>query len=148
MSAFLTYACVYFSVNKRQQSASRDLPQQQPTAVLAFPCTNHGRNAPPYSNPVGTETTSIRTLKRRDDEVGRWEHIRMWVWEVTGNFHSADNSFAKAAVKVKRKAGNRELFQTKNIFEENKWSIRQSGVLPPDGTLNFHFYCWLVQNCI
>jgi len=29
MSAILTYACVCFPVNKRQQSANRDLPQQQ-----------------------------------------------------------------------------------------------------------------------
>jgi len=31
MSAFLTYACFYFPVNKRQQSANLDLlhPQQQ-----------------------------------------------------------------------------------------------------------------------
>jgi hypothetical protein len=110
---------------------------------------NHRRNAPPYSNPAGTETTAIRTLKRREGEVGKWERIRMWVWEVTGNFHSADNSLDKTAVKVERKAGNRQLFQIKNIFEENKyWSLRQSGVLPPDDSLNLYFHCWLVQNCI
>jgi hypothetical protein len=103
---------------------------------------NHRRNAPPYLISVGTETTAIRTLKRREGEIVRWERIRMLVWEVTGNFHSADNSLDKAAVKVKRKAGNRQLFQIKNTFEENKyWGISQSGVLPPDDTLSLYFHC-------
>jgi hypothetical protein len=66
----------------------------------------------------------------------------MLVCEVTGNFHSADNSVDKAAVKVKRKAGNRQLFQIKNTFEENKyWFISQSGVLPPGENLSLYFPC-------
>jgi hypothetical protein len=64
------------------------------------------------------------------------------MWEVTGNFHSAEISLDKVAVKVKRKARNRQLFQIKNIFEGNKyWSVRQSGVLPPDDNLNLCFHC-------
>jgi hypothetical protein len=93
MSVFLTCTGIYIPVHKRQQSANRDLPQQQqneigsssssssrtksPTTLLTFPCMNHRRNAPPYSNPVGTETTAIRTLKRREREVGKWERISM-----------------------------------------------------------------------
>ena len=39
-------------------------------ALLALPCMNHRRNAPPYSNPA------IRVLNRKEGEVGRRERIR------------------------------------------------------------------------
>jgi len=46
MSAFLTYAYVYFSVNKRQQSANRDLTQQQQQNEMA----NRSTSIPVYES--------------------------------------------------------------------------------------------------